>query len=255
MAGAAPAGRAGTAVPGCAPRAAIAASRAASSRSRCWNPRFTTRAVPARAAASTPSVATSATTTNTASLARMVIGIGRLPLRWGLGIFAIPPETVKRRLASRRRRPSAFMYKRLVAKTTSAERVARLRAIPLFSGLSDGSLGRIGAVMTEFEAAPGQVLIQQAQPGSGLLVVEEGTVVVEGPGKPPVELGPGEFLGELALLTPEGTHTARVRGNSSAVLLSVGRSDFAPLVEEDPNIALTLLSVLAGRLSLTSHAA
>jgi CRP-like cAMP-binding protein len=138
-----------------------------------------------------------------------------------------------------------------VAKTSTAERVARLRAIPLFSGVSDGSLGRIGTVMTEFEAAPGQVLMQQAHPGSGLLVVEEGTVVVEGPGKPPVELGPGEFLGELALLTSEGTHTARVRAKTSAVLLAIGRADFARLIEDEPKIAIAMLSGLAARLAGT----
>lgn len=138
-----------------------------------------------------------------------------------------------------------------MAKTSTAERVARLRAIPLFSGVSDGSLGRIGTVMTEFEAAPGQVLMQQAHPGSGLLVVEEGTVVVEGPGKPPVELGPGEFLGELALLTSEGTHTARVRAKTSAVLLAIGRADFARLIEDEPKIAIAMLSGLAARLAGT----
>ena len=138
-----------------------------------------------------------------------------------------------------------------MAKTTSADRVAHLRPIPLFAGLSGDSLRRIAGVMTEFEAAPGQVLIQQGQPGSGLLVVEAGTVVVEGPGKPPVELGPGEFVGELALLTPEGNHTARVRAKSPAVLLAIGRADFARLIEEEPKIAVAMLSGLAARLAGT----
>ena len=107
--------------------------------------------------------------------------------------------------------------------TTSAERLSHLRAIPLFAGLSPQALERVAGVMTEFDAAPGQVLIQQGQPGSGLLIVEEGTVAVERPGMAPIELGPGEFLGELALLTSEGTHRARVRAKSEARLLAIGR--------------------------------
>ena len=83
------------------------------------------------------------------------------------------------------------------------------------------------------------------------LIVEAGTVVVEGPGKAPVELGPGEFLGELALLTPEGIHTARVRAKSPAVLLAIGRADFARLIEDEPKIAVSMLSGLAARLAGT----
>lgn len=129
--------------------------------------------------------------------------------------------------------------------------IHHLRAIPLFEGLAEDSLRRITNLMTEVEATPGQVLIQQDHPGSGLLIVEEGTVVVERPGRPAIELGPGAFLGELALLTPEGTHTARVRARTAARLLAVGRADFARLIEDEPKIALAMLSGLAARLTAT----
>jgi len=142
-----------------------------------------------------------------------------------------------------------------VAKTTNADRITHLRAIPLFAGLSEQSLGQIADAMTEFEASPGQVLIQQDQPGSGLLVVEEGTVVVERPRSSTIEVGPGAFLGELALLTPEGTHTARVRAKTSAVLLAIGRPDFARLIDEEPKIAVAMLSGLAARLAGTMREA
>ena len=142
-----------------------------------------------------------------------------------------------------------------MAKTTDADRTAHLRAIPLFAGLSEESLRRIAETMTEFEASPGQVLIQQGRPGSGLLVVTDGTVLVERPAKEGVELGPGEFLGELALLTPEGLHTARVRAKTAAVLLAIGRTEFTRLIEAEPKIALALVSSLAARLSATTQRA
>jgi len=147
------------------------------------------------------------------------------------------------------------LYKKPVARTTDADRTAHLRAIPLFAGLSEESLGRIAEAMTEFEASPGQVLIQQGHPGSGLLVVSEGTVVVERPAKEAIELGPGEFLGELALLTPEGLHTARVRAKTAAVLLAIGRTEFTRLIEAEPRIPLALVSALAARLAATMHRA
>ena len=141
-----------------------------------------------------------------------------------------------------------------MAKTTDADRTAHLRAIPLFAGLSEESLRRIAETMTEFEASPGQVL-RPGRPGSGLLVVTDGTVLVERPAKEGVELGPGEFLGELALLTPEGLHTARVRAKTAAVLLAIGRTEFTRLIEAEPKIALALVSSLAARLAATTQRA
>jgi CRP-like cAMP-binding protein len=129
-----------------------------------------------------------------------------------------------------------------------SDRAKHIRAIPLFTGLPDPTIERIAEVTTRVEVPAGQVLIRQGQPGSGLLIVEEGTVVVERSGRDPIELGPGEFLGELALLIPEGVHTARVRATSSSFLLAVGRQEFQDLLEEEPRIAVAMLPVLAERL-------
>jgi CRP-like cAMP-binding protein len=135
-----------------------------------------------------------------------------------------------------------------MAGTSSSDREKRVGRIPLFSRIPQATLHRIAEVATEVEAPAGQVLIQQGQPGSGLFIVEEGTVVVERPGRDPIELGPGEFLGELALLTPEGMHIARVRTKSASVLLALGRQEFLDLLEEEPRIAVAMLPTLAERL-------
>jgi voltage-gated potassium channel len=127
-------------------------------------------------------------------------------------------------------------------------RIQRLRAIPLFAGLPDGSLEHIAAAVTSTEAPAGQVLIEQGHPGSGLLILEEGTVVVERPGRASLEAGPGEFFGELALLTPEGVHTARVRARTPVRLLAISRAEFARLLDEEPRIAVAMLPTLARRM-------
>jgi CRP-like cAMP-binding protein len=128
-------------------------------------------------------------------------------------------------------------------------RTDRLRAIPLFAGLPEEALARIAASGTESEAPQGRVLIQQGRAGSGLFVLEEGTVVVERPGLDPIELGPGEFLGDLALLSPEGTHRARVRARTPVRFLAISRKDFARILDEEPRIAVAMLPILAGRLA------
>jgi CRP-like cAMP-binding protein len=141
-----------------------------------------------------------------------------------------------------------------MAGISNTDRIERLRAIPILAELPESTLRRISDVMTEFEAAPGQVLIQQGQPGSGLLIVDEGTVTVERPGGAPIELGPGEFLGELALLTPEGVHRARVRAKTRCVLLAMSRQDFLAFLDEEPRIAVAMLPTLANRLARQDRA-
>jgi CRP-like cAMP-binding protein len=136
-----------------------------------------------------------------------------------------------------------------MAGRSSTDRTERVRAIPLFSGVPETTLRRIAEAMTQVEVPAGQVLIQQGQPGAGILIVEEGSVVVERPGREPIELGPGEFLGELALLTTDGVHTARVRTTTASVLLAMGRQEFLDLLEEEPRIAVAMLPTLAERLA------
>jgi CRP-like cAMP-binding protein len=102
--------------------------------------------------------------------------------------------------------------------------------------------------VSEFEAPAGSVLIEIGQPGSGLFVIEAGTVEVELPGGQAVTVGPGEFVGELALLTDD-PHRARVRATSSVRCLAIARRDFASLLSDHPGVAVAMLPVLARRLA------
>ncbi len=125
--------------------------------------------------------------------------------------------------------------------------VASLRRIPLFADLGDDALERIAAIATEVEAPEGQVLARSDDTASGLFVIEEGSVVVEARERQ-IELGPGEFVGELALLVPDSTRVARVRACAPTRCLAIGRADFERLLEEEPRIAVAMLRVLARRL-------
>jgi CRP-like cAMP-binding protein len=133
-------------------------------------------------------------------------------------------------------------------RTKPSARIDSLRAIPLFADLPERTLGRIRRTMTEFDAPAGQVLVQPKMEGSGLFVIEEGTVVVER-GTRRIEMGPGEFFGELALLTPAALRVARVRAKTPVRCLAISRYEFMKLLEAEPKIAISLLGTLAGRLA------
>ncbi len=79
-------------------------------------------------------------------------------------------------------------------------------------------------------------------------MIEEGTVVVEARGSVEIELGPGEFVGELALLVPESTRSARVRAKTDVRCLAIGAAEFKQLLDDEPRIALAMLPVVAERL-------
>src|SRR5258708_6483061 len=122
-----------------------------------------------------------------------------------------------------------------------AARPERLREIPLFAELPDDSLQALAQIATEIEVPAEQVLIRPFDPGLGMFVVEEGRVVVELHHGREVELGPGEFFGELALLIPEGVRAARVRAETDVRCLAIGREDFAGLLDTEPSIAVAML--------------
>jgi len=133
------------------------------------------------------------------------------------------------------------------------ERLARLRGVPIFAGLGDDVLQRILGASTELEVPAGQVLARAHDPGAGMFVLEEGTVVVEAPGRT-IELGPGEFFGELSLLVPESTRVARVRAKTQVRCVAINRLDFEELLEDEPRVALAMLPVVARRLWQVMHA-
>src|SRR5262249_34795355 len=111
------------------------------------------------------------------------------------------------------------------------------------------TLEHLEAIATPVETTPGQVLIQEGAPGAGLFVIQEGSVEVERPGAPGVELGAGQCVGELALLTDAGLRSARVRVKTAGRCWALPRADFVDLIHREPSVAVHLLAVLAQRLA------
>jgi CRP-like cAMP-binding protein len=123
-----------------------------------------------------------------------------------------------------------------------------LRRVPLFAGLADDDLGRIAGAASEVEFPAGQVLVQPGAAGSGMFFIAEGTAVVETK-RDHVELGPGQFFGELALISEDTRRTARVRAKTPIRCLALDRASFRTLVADHPEVAAALLEVALGRLA------
>lgn len=124
-----------------------------------------------------------------------------------------------------------------------------LRALPLFAGMSEAGLTLVASGAADLELEAGQVLALPGDPGSGMFVVREGEVTVESRAGP-ITLGPGNFVGELALLVPDAGRVARVRAATRVRCVSISRDDFLALAETEPTFTLELLRELARRLYL-----
>jgi CRP-like cAMP-binding protein len=91
------------------------------------------------------------------------------------------------------------------------------------------------------------VLIEPRMKGAGMFMLLDGVATVEGRGRRTIELAAGECFGELALLTPDGVRTARVRAKTAVRCLAIGRNDFQEMLLAHPKVALALLEVVATR--------
>jgi len=121
-----------------------------------------------------------------------------------------------------------------------------LSDVPLFAGLSEESLALVAAGgVTDVPA--GQVLAQAGDVGEGMFVVLDGAVVVER-GELHLDIGRGDFFGDLALLVPDSPRIARVRAKSDAQVLAVPRGTFDRLLDTEPSFARAMLREMAARL-------
>ncbi len=102
--------------------------------------------------------------------------------------------------------------------------------------MDEDDLEKLEAVGSELSFGAGQVLIERGKPGTGLFVVVEGHIVVEAP-EGTRDLGPGSVVGERALLSEDGTRTARVRALTYGKVLAVERAEVDRLCAEDAGFA------------------
>jgi len=80
------------------------------------------------------------------------------------------------------------------------DRLALLRRVPLFAPLNLSTLERLASTMVPVDVTKGEVLMREGDAGDRYLVIETGSVEVSAHGSRLRTCGPGEGLGEIALL-------------------------------------------------------
>ena len=122
-----------------------------------------------------------------------------------------------------------------------------LRKIPAFGQLNERDLMALGSALRRRRLALGEQLFDQGDPGGTMHLVTEGELSVrwqEGVSEQELEVarvGPGEFVGEMALLDL-GPRSASVSARRDAVLYELAVEDLMLLEEAAPAAASAVLA-------------
>jgi CRP-like cAMP-binding protein len=125
--------------------------------------------------------------------------------------------------------------------------VETLGRVPLFEELDEAELQSISDSMHEANVPAGATVIAEGGPGDGFFVIESGTVEVTKEGHHVAELGPGDFVGEIALLVGS-SRMATVTATTDLRCWALTPWDFRTLVEASPSIAWKVMQAMAARL-------
>lgn len=125
-----------------------------------------------------------------------------------------------------------------------------LRGVPLFFGLDPSQLDRLTELAADVHAGDGDVLMRQGESGDEFFVVVSGNVVIEREDQQLARLGPGDFLGEIALIDGR-PRTATATADGDTHLLVLDRRHFEALLDEFPGIGRQVARTLVDRIRRT----
>lgn len=127
-------------------------------------------------------------------------------------------------------------------------KVRLLRRQPLFEHCSTRELAQIASTVDELEVPAGCTIAREGALGHEFVLLAEGVADVESDGTRVNELGPGDYFGEIALVTGE-RRTATVTTRTPARLLVFNAPAFRALLARAPRVRRKVVSTAALRLA------
>jgi CRP/FNR family cyclic AMP-dependent transcriptional regulator len=134
-----------------------------------------------------------------------------------------------------------------VGRVGKNEKVEVLAKLPLFARCSRRELGHIADICVEEEKKAGSVLTHEGQDGGLAFVVLEGDAEVRQGRKALGTVGPGEVIGELALIDGR-PRSASVHATTDLRVLEINSDDFSALLDKMPHFTRNLLVSLSLRI-------
>jgi CRP-like cAMP-binding protein len=114
-------------------------------------------------------------------------------------------------------------------------KVDLIRTIPLFAECTPQELARVASIADEIDFVAGRRLTKESAPGAEIVVLVEGTAEVRQGDEVINQIGAGEFVGEIALVTGQ-PRTATVVATSPVRALVIEGHAFQRLLADAPDI-------------------
>jgi CRP-like cAMP-binding protein len=100
----------------------------------------------------------------------------------------------------------------------------------------------------DVKLAPGQILFNESEPADLAYIVESGLIELSVRGTELTTIMAEEIVGEMALVEDKRRFARATAGPKGASLHSIDKNDFLKLVVENPDFAIEVMKVMAGRL-------
>jgi CRP-like cAMP-binding protein len=128
------------------------------------------------------------------------------------------------------------------------QKIELLSRVPLLARCSKTELARVATLADLVEFQEGETLMREGKPGSEFFVIVDGYAAVTKDGSRLAELGAGDWVGEIALLS-DVPRTATVVAGSPLQTLVLTRPGFSALIHDVPSIGTKVLSAVGERLA------
>ena len=128
------------------------------------------------------------------------------------------------------------------------QKIDLIRKVPLFARCSRTELKEIALLADEIDLHEGTEMTRQGAPGREFFVLLDGTADVKKNRRRVNTLGPGDFFGEIALVSRE-PRTATVIATSPVRALVITDRSFRRLLDDAPRVQTKVMEAMAERLA------
>jgi CRP-like cAMP-binding protein len=128
------------------------------------------------------------------------------------------------------------------------QKIDLIRKVPLFARCSRAELKEIALLADEIDLHEGTEMTRQGAPGREFFVLLDGTADVKKNRRRVNTLGPGDFFGEIALVSRE-PRTATVIATSPVRALVITDRSFRRLLDDAPRVQTKVMEAMAERLA------
>jgi CRP/FNR family transcriptional regulator, cyclic AMP receptor protein len=126
------------------------------------------------------------------------------------------------------------------------QKLELIGSVPLFAGCSKKDVAAIATIADEIDIPAGTVIVKEGERGREFFVIVEGSTRVTRKGRKVADLGAGDIVGEMALVSDLPRNSTVTAATDLRLLVVIDR-DFRRLLRDVPSIALSVLDTMARR--------